>query len=267
MISGTDGEVKAVDIEVSTSWETWPALRDETRLLHPGAALIGLHRDGELVGVLRRYVGDGSRWLARWPTGESDREPPAPSVHFSADSNAHTAEAWFELEGLDGEDHLVARAVLTPRQPPTWIRRPPDGTDGLVVEALAELLVESGSTDAGDEIPLHEVIALRGPHVPGLHADLGLRSWHVTDGRRILRAVELPPLRDPDDDVVRARRARIIASTAPLSAPGFLLWKDGEVSLWRGGEEPLLDPPLAPRDHSALEGLLVEHLDTESLEF
>lgn len=256
-----------MDVEVSTSWETWPALRDETRLLHPGAALVGLHRDGELVGLLRRYVGDGSRWLTRWPTGESDREPPAPSVHFSADSDAHTAEAWFESECLDGEDHLVARAVLTPRQPPAWIQRPAAGTDGLVVEALAELLVESGGADAGNEMPLHEVIALPGPRVPGLHADLGARSWHVTDGRRVLRAVELPPLRGPDDDVLRARRARIIDSTAPLSAPGFLLWRDGEVRLWRGGSEPLLDPPLAPRDHSALEGLLVERLDAERLEF
>lgn len=49
-------------------WEPWPSASDAPAgLLRPGAAVLGICHEGELGAVLRRWVGDGSRWFTRWP--------------------------------------------------------------------------------------------------------------------------------------------------------------------------------------------------------
>lgn len=249
-----------------TSWESWPINDGDAGLLRPGAAVIGLYSDNNLTGVLRRWVGNGSQWLTNWPVGQFDREPPAPSAFFGAESSSLSAEVWFEVQGFDAEDRIISKAELRPHQPPTWLQEPPAGSQGSVVEALADVLVSAFTPCAPVEFQRDEVMALPGPHVPELHEDLALRSWHVFQYGRSLRALELPPLRDLEDDSIRARRAWLIDSTEPLADPGLALWRRGEVRFWRSGKHPLLDQPLAPRDYSPLESSLAERLLGEAVD-
>lgn len=247
-------------LQTRMAWEPWPLGDGDAGLLRPGAAVVGVYNGDELTGVLRRWVGDGSRWLTRWPTDQSDREPPAPSAFFGEASTSLSAEVWFEAQGFDGEDHLLSRAELRPHQPPTWRQEPPTGPQGAAVKAIADVLVSAFAPGTPVELQRDEVMALPGPSVPGLHDDLALRSWHVFHEGRSLRALELPPLRDLEDDSLRARHAWLIDSTNPLAGPGLAVWRRGDVRIWRSGGYPLLDQPLSPRDHSPLEVSLAEHL-------
>lgn len=254
-----------MSFEVRTAWEPWPTDSTAHELLSPGAALIGLYDDGEPTGMVRRWVRDGTRWLTRWPLGATDREPLAPTLFFSADSDAESADVWFEAEGFDAQEHLLARMTLEPSRSPSWHEGPPAGPVGHLVSALADLVVEAHSPRRETAFPQGEVIALPGPQLPGLPADLALRSWHARHGGRALRAVEMPPSRDLEEESLRARRAQIFDAEAPLSPPGLVLWREGDLRLWRGGEDPLLDPPCVPGEYSALEALLVEHLGRDQV--
>lgn len=249
-------------------WEHWPtAPSGRTGLLSPGAAVIGLRGEGELRTVLRRWIGDDSRWFTRWPD-DAPSEPQEPSVFFSRASSTDAAEAWFEMTCLDGQDHLLARAVMAAEEGLRWLDPPPDGPLGEVTAGLAELTSRAYVRGSAPQLRDGEVLALPGPELPDLADDLRQRSWHALDaqghaGGSVLRALELPPLRDPEEGTLRARRAHLIRSSTPRSAPGLVVWRPGEVRLWRSGAHPLLDAPVDSSDLTEAESLLSDHLEGE----
>ncbi|MGO1284459.1 MAG: hypothetical protein ACTHWF_11745 [Brachybacterium sp.] len=249
-------------------WEPWPTAPDAPAgLLRPGAAVLGICHEGELGAVLRRWVGDGSRWFTRWPDDDPS-EAQAPSMFFGRASSTDTAEAWFEMTGVDGQDQVLARAAIAPGEELRWLDEPPVGPLGAVTAGLAELTARAFGPGAAPQLRDGEVLALPGPELPGLAEDLRQRSWHVRDhrgsaGDSMLRALEMPPLRDPEEGTLRARRAHLVHSSAPLSAPGLMVWRTGGVRLWRGGMHPLLDAPVTRSDLTEAESLLAEHVAGE----
>lgn len=250
-------------LKVLSIFEQWPSATVGTGLLRSGAATIAGYRDGELAILVRRWVGDGSRWLSRWPTEEADNGP-VPTMFFAEGSDPRRARVFFEQRGVDGEDHLVSTVELSTGDTPHWLEELPGGPEGSVIEAMANVVAKAWAASTPDALPEGEVIALPGPRLAGVHDDLAQRSWHLAHLGRTLRALEGSPFRDSDGDVVRARCASIFDGGSPVSAPGFVLWGDGDVRLWRSGEHPLLDPPVLRNQRRPEEQLLMEHLEHEA---
>ena len=250
--------------EVRSSWEAWPACPGDAGLQRPGAAAIAGYRDGELALVIRRWAGERSRWLSRWPSERSDPEPQIPTMYFADGSDARNARLLFERRGLEGEDHLLSTVDLRTGDAPRFLQELPDGPQGSVIEAMTSVVAKAWSASASDVLPDDEVVALPGPQLPGVHEDLAQRSWHLAHEGSTLRALEAPPIRDADGEIVRARRARLIDGGFPLSSPGLVVWGDGDVQLWRSGEQPLLDRPVPQHQLRPAEELLVGHLDQET---
>ena len=255
-------------MNVTAVWEPWPIAADAPAgLLCPGAAALGMEHQEELLTTLRRWVGDGSRWLTRWP----DDAPPdlsVPSVFFSRASSADAAEAWFETTSIDGRDQVLGRAAIARGEELRWLDQPPAGPLGAVTAGLAEITARAFEPGAAPLLPVGEVLALPGPEVPGLAEDLRQRSWHVRDRSgaaegSVLRALEMPTLRDPEEGTLRARRAHLVRSSAPLSTTGLLMWRPGDVRLWRSGAHPMLDAPVSLSDLTDAESLLVERVEGE----
>lgn len=249
--------------EVQSEWESWPTCSGDAALLHPGAAVIAGYRDGELVTLMRRWVGRHSRWLSRWPADDADSGP-VPTMFFADGSDSRTARVLFEQRGAEGEDRLVSTVELRSGSAPRWLGKLPVGPDCSLIEAMTNVVTEAWESSTPDVLPEGEVIALRGPRLSGVHDDLAQRSWHLACQGRTLRALEGTPLRDVDGDVVRARRAWVFDGGSAASAPGFILWGDGDIRLWRSGEHPLLDPPVLRYQRRPEEQLLMEHLEHEA---
>lgn len=249
-----------MSFEVHGDWEPWPAGPGDAGLLAPGSAVLGVYRDGELTVLMRRWVGERTRWWSRWPSEDSGPEPQVPTMFFADGSDAREARVLVEQRGLDGEDRLLTTAALRAGEPPRWLQDLPSGPEGRIIEAMAEVVATAWAAPVPDALPDDQVVSLPGPRLAEVHDDLAQRSWHLAHQGRSLRALEAPPIRDADSDVVRARRAWLIDGSSPLSGPGYVIWGDGEVRLWRSGEHPLLDRPVPLDQLRPSEALLVEHL-------
>ncbi|WP_127097510.1 hypothetical protein [Brachybacterium saurashtrense] len=188
-----------------------------------------------------------------------------PTVFFTDGSDARNARLLFEQRGLEGEDHLLSTVDLRTGDAPRFLQELPDGPEGSVIEAMTSVVAKAWSASASDVLPDDEVVALPGPQLSGVHEDLAQRSWHLAHEGRALRALEAPPIRDVDGEVVRARRAWLIDGGLPLSSPGLVIWGDGDVRLWRSGEQPLLDRPVLQQQLRPAEELLMEHFDHETV--
>ncbi len=236
--------------------ERWPAA-DPAPLLQPGCATVAVLDDEAVVAVLRWWVADGITWFEPWP-GSQDTAL-WPSVVLGEGSTPTRAEVWFDRPRLDGQDELLARAVLSIDGSIDWEHPPADSLEGLVVRELAHAVAGQLRPATTPTLASGEVLALPGPALGGLHEDLRLRSWHARVGDAVLRALEFTPIRDEDDEVV-ARRAQVHWADAPRSAPGEVVWKGAGLRYWPGGSHPMVHPPQEREQWTGLERLLLDRL-------
>lgn len=144
--------------------------------------------------------------------------------------------------------------------PVEWLQPAPDGLEGLLVRAMAEAVTEQPGTPPA--LASGEVMALPGPDAGPVHEDLRPRSWHARLGDSMLRALELTPIRDEDDELV-ARRVQVHRADAPHAAADQVVWDGTTLRYWPGGVHPMVRPALERDQWSGLERLLLDRVGSD----
>ena len=191
--------------------------------LRPGAGVLALEVEGEVVARLRRWIADDGRSVRIWPDDPASSDTCAPSVLLGQDSTVDQIDAWFEHRRLDDLDLPIAHATLTPSAPAQWHHAPPPGPEGAIVDGLAVLLARSIASVTPQIADDSAVLQLPGVLDGAAPTDLVQRSWHARHGGTLLRLPERPPLRPEEADRIRARsgsRARRTARTGHDAACG-----------------------------------------------
>ena len=228
--------------------------------LRPGAGVLALEVEGEVVARLRRWIADDGRSVRIWPDDPASSDTCAPSVLLGQDSTVDQIDAWFEHRRLDDLDLPIAHATLTPSAPAQWHHAPPPGPEGAIVDGLAVLLARSIASVTPQIADDSAVLQLPGVLDGAAPTDLVQRSWHARHGGTLLRLLERPPLRREEDDRIRARWGEVHSASHPYRTHGTVFWWPGTVRWWGPGAVPGLDEPIAPTTMRPAEMLLTERL-------
>lgn len=237
--------------------ESWPPA-GPAMVLPPGCTTVTLLDDQTVVAALRWWVADGTKYFEPWPG--SPETALWPSMVLGEASTPARAEVWFDRPRLDGQDELLARARVAVGSPVEWLQPAPDGLEGLLVRAMAEAVTEQPGTPPA--LASGEVMALPGSDAGPVHEDLRPRSWHARLGDSMLRALELTPIRDEDDELV-ARRVQVHRADAPHAAAGLAVWDGTTLRYWPGGVHPMVQPALERGQWSGLERLLLDRVESD----
>lgn len=235
----------------SVEFDPWPALPtmsvDEARV---GAGSITVVVSDTVTGeraVVDRWLDEvGTRSLRYWPD-QRDRSLPwlmwRPLAHGAIAVSA----------GLDRDegDLLLAEGAVDADGVLTWDRAPEQSVSGAVVRGLIDGLVHAMTRRVETEEEGLLVGMATRPSAARFGDDLESescrRSAHLVAAGRVLRALEAEPVRDPETDEVRARRAVVFDGAAPLQSLGTLVWAEG-LRWWPSGRSPWIDAPATGDD-------------------
>ncbi|KZE88552.1 hypothetical protein [Microbacterium sp. TNHR37B] len=230
----------------SVGFNPWPALPT----IPAGEARVGAGSitvvvsdtiTGERTVVDRWFDEAGTRSLRYWPD-QRDRSLPwlmwRPLDHGAIAVSAGVDRDEGDLLLAEGE--VDADGVLT------WDRTPEQSVSGAVVRGLVEGVAQAMTCRVETEEEGLLIGMATRPSVARFGDDLdiesSLRSAHLVTAGRVLRALEAEPVRDPETDEVRARRAIVSDGAAPLQSLGTLVWAEG-LRWWPSGRSPWIDAP------------------------
>lgn len=269
-------ESEAVSHECTYAWEPWPIWREQDRpTFFPAAVTLTLatyvhaSSGAECIGseLVRRWIPDGSRSMTYWPEEPGTGTDHAPTLVFSDGSSWPGVRVAANIPGIDNVEKQVGSAVLG-RDGHITRECIPSSADGLdvVVRAALEAAADVGSDRSESTFREGAVIALPGPPIPDdVSDDMELRSWHAARRGEQLRALEIPPIRELQNDELRSRWAALYRPTVHASDPaGVIMWHEGAVRIWTPDRHPLLDPPVPRHELSPAARLLTEHFETEA---
>lgn len=221
----------------------WPVASNPASALRAGSltVTVGQAADPAASVVVHRWFDEsGVAALRRWPDHPAGR---IPWVMWRVTERGDR----LVTVGIDADsgDHLLAVASVTVDGVVVWQRSPDDSLRGTLVRGLVEGVAGVVSATPPDVGEGEAWATGERPPEPEEHAGRNSerpRSAHLVTAGGVLRALEAEPVRDPETDEVRARRAIVSDGAAPLQSLGTLVWAEG-LRWWPSGRSPWIDAP------------------------
>lgn len=233
---------------VSFSVCAWPAPDNPAGALRAGSLTVttGDAADPAASVVVHRWFDEsGVAALQRWPDDPARR---IPWVMWRATEHGNR----LVTVGIDtdSDDHLLAVASVTVDGVVVWQQSPAESLMGTLARGLVDGLASAVATRPPDVGEGEAWATGERPPEPDESSERdgdSPRSAHFVTAGRVLRALEAEPVRDPETDEVRARRAIVLDGAAPLRSLGTLVWAEG-LRWWPSGRSSWIDAPATGDD-------------------